>query len=154
MSFVFKLVMNSSTFPTNFFNMLEEKKDSLSQFMKKQISEKSSKKAVVSKTNNATKNAKSDDQQKENEKENDENQEEMTEEEKLEEAKKASRNKAGERDQTEMIKKLILENIIKYTVLISFLVILAIGIIKFGPAILAFLNGFLYKIIMGALGVK
>lgn len=133
--------------------MLEEKKDSLSQFMKKQISEKSSKKAAA-KTNNAPKNAKSDEQAKESEKEKDENQDELTEEEQLEEAKKASRNKAGERDQTEMIKKLILENIVKYTVLISFLVILAIGIIKFGPAILAFLNGFLYKIIMGALGVK
>ena len=76
----------------------------------------------------------------------------MTEEEQLEEAKKASRNKAAERDQTEMLKKLFMENALKYIVVISVIAIFAIGIIKFGPAILAFFNGFLYKILMSALG--
>lgn len=80
--------------------------------------------------------------------------EDKSEEEKakeLEEAKKASRNKAGERDQVEMFKKLLIQNIMKYTLLIAMLAIFAIGIIKSGPAIVKFFNGFLSKILLGAL---
>lgn len=75
---------------------------------------------------------------------------EMTEEELLEDAKKASRNKAVERDQTEMIKKLVLQNIIKYTSLILVLVILIIGIIKFVPALGGFIASFIRSFIFGA----
>jgi len=130
--------------------MSEKNKEMLTTLMKKQISEKSSKKNSAPKSVNpaqgAEKAAEDGDEKK------DENGEEMTEEEQLEEAKKASKNKSAQFDQTEMIKKLILESGLKYTVLIGVLVLFAIGVIKFGPAILEFFNGLLYKIIMGALG--
>lgn len=136
--------------------MSEKTKNSLSALMKKQMSE-TSKKNLAKKTAAAAASA-SKEAGKENkdakETEKDAAQEEMTEEEKLEEAKKASKNKAGERDQTDMIKKMILENIAKYTLLISILVVLAIGLIKFGPEMMRFLNGVFYKVLMGALGSK
>ena len=75
----------------------------------------------------------------------------MTDEEKLEEAKKESRNKAAKFDQTGMFKKLILQNLVKYTIVIASMVIMAIGIIEFGPALFGMLNGLISKIIFGAL---
>jgi hypothetical protein len=69
----------------------------------------------------------------------------------LEEAKKASRHKAAERNQSEMIKKLFIENIAKYTLLIAAMVIFAIGIIELGPQLLGLLNGLIFKVLMGAL---
>jgi hypothetical protein len=117
--------------------MSEKNKEMLSSLMKKQISEKSSKKTseLV-----AAPNAKK-------------TQEELETEE-LEEAKKVSKGKAADYDQSEMIKKLILESGLKYTLLILILIIFTIGLIKFGPAIIAFFNGLLYKIIMAALNAK
>lgn len=130
--------------------MSDKTNESLSAFMKKQISEKSSKNNLAKKSTNT---------QKDNNQEIGEDQEdiqsaeeEMTEEEQLEEAKKASRNKAAERDQTEMFKKLIMESISKYAMLISGLVILSIGVIKFGPELLKFLNGLIFRVLMGSLG--
>jgi len=79
---------------------------------------------------------------------------EMTEEEVLEDAKKGSKNKAAQYDQTEMIKKLIMENIVKYVVIISVLVVLAIGAIEIGPAFFHMLNGLLSKVLFGALSGK
>ena len=76
----------------------------------------------------------------------------MSEEEELEDAKKASRNKAAQIDQTEMIKKMIIENVVKYTVLIAVITIFAFGIIKFGAAFLAAINGLVFKALMSALG--
>ena len=81
-----------------------------------------------------------------------ESEEEKAEKEELEEAKKLSRNKAADRDQTEMIKKLIIESIVKYSVLISLLVVTSIAIIKFGPALATSLNGALSKVLMSAIG--
>lgn len=78
----------------------------------------------------------------------------MTEEEELEDAKKESRNKAAEMDQTDMIKKMIMENIVKYTVVIAVITILAFAVIKLGAAFLAAVNGLVYKILMSALGQK
>lgn len=78
----------------------------------------------------------------------------MTEEEELEDAKKASRNKAAQVDQTEMFKKLIMENIVKYTVMITVLVIISLGVIKFGVAFLEMMNGLFYKALMYALHSK
>jgi len=121
----------------------------LRSLMKKQISEKSSKKNSAPKSVNPTQGAANDAAEGEKK---DENEEEMTEEEQLEEAKKASKNKSAQYDQTEMIKKLILESGLKYSVIIGVLVLFSIGVIKFGPAILAFFNGLLYKMMMAALG--
>ncbi len=128
--------------------MSEKTQASLSSFMKKQIKAKSVKKSNNSKSlSNPGKPGavKAEDESKNPE------QEEMTDEEKLEEAKKSSRHKASQFDQTDMIKKLILQNIAKYTIVISVMVIFAVGIIKFGPAIFSMLNGLLSKIIFGAL---
>ena len=72
----------------------------------------------------------------------------MTEEEKLEEAKKESRNKAAVTDQTEMFKKLILESIMKYVLLITLLVVVAIGVIKLGPVLFDMLHGLLFKVLL------
>lgn len=132
--------------------MSEESNKSLSLFMKKQISEKSSKKKTEIKADAIAKAKKEADKKNGIEQEEVKpGEEDMTDEEKLEEAKKASRNKAAEMDQTEMFKKMLLENIVKYTVLVAVLVMFAIGIIKFGPAIMHMLDGLLTKILLGAI---
>ena len=133
--------------------MSEKIQKSLSLFMKKQASEKSSKKVAKKATVAVAKDQDKD--KKDTEKDLDKEQEspeqaEMTDEEKLEDAKKASRNKAAQLDQTEMFKKLILQSIVKYTVIIAGLVIFTVGIIKLGPAVAAFFNGFVYKLVMQA----
>lgn len=130
--------------------MPEKNKEMLTALMKKQISEKSSKKNSAPKSVNPSQSS-ANGEQKEGENKG-ENEEEMSEEEQVEEAKKASKGKSAQYDQTEMIKRLILESGLKYTVIIGVLVLFAIGVIKFGPAVLAFFNGLLYKILMGALG--
>jgi len=133
--------------------MSEKNKESLYTLMKKQISEKSSKKNVVKKSPAVLAKEKSAKEKKDGEKENENpEEEEMTEEEELEEAKDASKNKASKRDQTEMFKKLILQNLAKYVLLATILVVASIGVIKFGPALFKMLNGLLYKILMGSLG--
>ncbi len=74
----------------------------------------------------------------------------MSEEEKLEDAKKASRNKAAERDQTEMLKKLLIESAVKYLLVVAVLVIFSLGIIKYGPEVVGLLNGLIFKSIIGS----
>ena len=130
--------------------MSEKTKESLSVFMKKQISEKSSKKTLAKKLNAAA--AKNLQPGQEKEKEGESPEDEMTDEEKLEEAKKASRNKAAGQDQTEMLKKLFMENCAKYLLMISMLVVLSIGVIKFGPVMVGALNGLVTKMILGSFG--
>ena len=130
--------------------MSEKTKESLSVFMKKQISEKSSKKTLAKKLNAAA--AKNLQAGQEKEKDGASLEDEMTDEEKLEEAKKASRNKAAGQDQTEMLKKLFMENCAKYLLMISMLVVLSIGVIKFGPAMVGALNGLVTKMILGSFG--
>lgn len=76
---------------------------------------------------------------------------EMSEEEQLEEAKKLSSSKASQRNQTEMVKRLIIENVTKYVVIILVMLILAFSIIKSGPAIVQFFDGLISKIIFGAI---
>ena len=135
--------------------MSKQNKVALSSFMKKQISEKSSKKTVASKVHDNNPAAAKEKDAANGENQEQKNQEELTEEEEaeaLEEAKKASKSKAAQFDQTDMIKKLIVENIIKYVVIICVLIIASIGVIKFGSAFLAFLNGLLYSVIMSAFG--
>ncbi len=131
--------------------MSEQNKNPLASFMKKQISEKSSKNNL-SRAGQKKSPGSIGGKQKAN-KENSQ-EEEMSEEEQLQEAKKASRYKAAGHDQSEMIKKLFIESIAKYTLLIAVLVIFAIGMIELGPTLLSLLNGLIFKVLMGALQSK
>jgi len=124
--------------------MSEQAKKSLLHFMKKQISEKSSK--INAEHKLAVSHHKSHDESKETKDE-----EEITEEEELEEAKKESMNKAAEFNQAEMMKKLALETFVKYTILVAVCVIFAIGLIQFGPAVAEFFNGVVFKALMATL---
>jgi uncharacterized membrane protein YdbT with pleckstrin-like domain len=129
--------------------MSEKTKESLSVFMKKQISEKSSKKTLAKKLNAAaTKNLQSDSKK---DKENTDSEDEMTDEEKLEEAKKLSRGKASQQDQSEMLKKLFLETAAKYTLLFVGLALLSIAVIKYGPVLIGLLNGLVFKSIISTI---
>lgn len=133
----------------------EKSQDLFYSFMKKQINSKKNKpeiKNVVKKKAEKTKE-KNDAEPESSEKE-DCAEEEMTEDEKLEEAKKESRNKAAQVDQTEMFKKLIMENFVKYAVLTAVLVIFAFAVIKFGSAFLTMINGIVFKALMSALKTK
>ncbi len=127
--------------------MNNKTKESLSLFMKKQHEEKSIKKIAQKKQDISP--SKKDSDEKNDKKENPA-EEEMSEEEKLEDAKKASRNKAAERDQTEMLKKLFIENVAKYVLVIAVLVIFSLGIIKYGPEVIGLLNGLIFKSIIGS----
>lgn len=123
--------------------MSEQAKKSLLHFMKKQISEKSSK--INAEHKLAVSHHKSHDESKKTKDEG-----ELTEEE-LEEAKKESVNKAAELNQVEMIKKLALEAFVKYTILVAVCVIFAIGLIQFSPAVAEFFNGVVFKALMATL---
>lgn len=124
--------------------MVEKTKETLANFMKKQAINKASKQNGTKKSTPSLNSAKT-----KTNKENFEGEEEMSEEEKLEEAKKESRNKAAIADQTEMFKKLILESIAKYVLLITLLVVVAIGVIKLGPVLFEMLHGLLFKVLLG-----
>ena len=124
--------------------MSEQIKKSLSSFMKKQIDEKSSKK-------NSTTNSLANTFGAEKESEKNLSEEEKKEKEELTEAKKASRAKAANFDQSGMIKKLMLESIAKYTLMITLLVICAIGVIEIGPKLLESLHGLLGKLLLKSL---
>ena len=145
-------------FRTLYLQMSDQEKnqDPFSLFMKKQVKSKmkdAELKSATKKKPGKTKE-KVDAETGESEKQDEYLEEEMTEEEELEEAKKESRNKAAQTDQTEMFKKLIIENIVKYTVLIAVLIIFAFAVIKFGSAFLAMVNGLIFKALMGALSAK
>lgn len=127
--------------------MEESNKNLLSSFMKKQINHKIDKnpKGQNSFFSEAT-----------NKQENDATEKVLTPEEKataeeLAEAKKLSRNKAAEQNQTQMFKKLLLENLFTYSMMIIFLIILSIAAIKLGPAVLNSLNGLISKLFLMAL---
>lgn len=129
--------------------MSDKTTESLSSFMKKQMSEKSSKKNIAKKSSQAANKKSSTD--------NDDDQEqvidnEMTEEELLEDAKKASRNKAAQQNQIDMFKKLIKETVGKYVILIAVLAVCSIGIIEIAPALFNLLNGLIFKATIGSLG--
>lgn len=133
----------------------EKSQDLFSSFMKKKIASQKKGAEVKAVVKNKTEKKKDNsDPQSEGADDDQNNDEEMTEEEELEEAKKESRNKAAETDQTEMFKKLIMENVVKYAVVIAVLLIFAFAVIKFGAAFLAMVNGLIYKVLMGGLGAK
>lgn len=127
--------------------MSEKTKESLSVFMKKQISEKSRKTLHPQTSSPDAKNLEQNKAKEESALEG----EEMTDEEKLEEVKKESRSKAAGRDQTEMLKKLLFENVMRYTLVVLVLVLLAVTVITIGPKIVAFFNGLIFKAIMGSI---
>ncbi len=128
--------------------MVEKSQESLMNFMKKQASIKVSKQKSDKKSTNSLVADKAKDKKKDGEiKAVDD--EEMTEEEKIEEAKKESRGKLANTDQTEMLKKLFIESIAKYVLLITLLVVSAIGVIKLGPVFLEFLHGLFFRVLVG-----
>jgi hypothetical protein len=118
--------------------------------MKKQISEKSTKKNFAKKTSPSNSNKTFDKKNKKGENEPSK-EDEISEEEKLENAKKDSRNKAAKINQSSMIKKLILQNLAKFTLIIAVFSVVTIGIIQAAPAMFVFLNGLISKILMSAL---
>lgn len=100
---------------------VENSPKSLAGFMKKQAVAK----AVKAKDMKALKKAKID------EKENEEN-------EALENAKKESNASAADFNKSEMIKRMILESIVRYTALVILIVCVAMASIKIIPAIITF----------------
>lgn len=127
--------------------MEESNANPFSAFMEKQINKKTDKSQKTGKTFFGDS---SDDQK------NDKEQKVLTAEEEaaaeeLEEAKKLSRNKAAAQNQTRMLKKLFLENLLKYALIMTFLIILAIAAIKLGPTLLKSLNGIISKLFLMAL---
>ena len=109
---------------------MSEQNEQLFAFMKKQISEKSTKKTAHPTNSTVSTAAKSADSTKNPTDEN-----EMNEEEQLEEAKKLSKNKAAQRNNAELVKRMLVENLTKYALLISFLTVFAFAVIKAGPGI-------------------
>lgn len=130
--------------------MTGKSNSALQSFMKKQITEKSTKKNLIEQSIFSDKNDKSGD---ENENEKDEEKEKLNEEEEkekkeLEDAKQASRSKASQMDQTEMLKKLIVQNAVKFILIIGSMLALAYGIIEVGPKLFSSLNGALINTIL------
>ena len=130
--------------------MSQEIEKKLSSFMKKQINEKSTKKNLNSK-NSPLNSKKTLDQKNKKEGGKSSSEDEISDEEKLENAKKDSKNKAANFNQSAMIKKLILQNLAKYTLIVAIFSLVTIGIIQSGPAIFGFLSGLISKFLMSAL---
>lgn len=132
--------------------MSTKNSNALASFMKKQIVEKSNKKSLMAQ--NLFANEQDDNQKEESQDEKKEEQslteEEEQEKKELEEAKKASRSKAAQMDQTEMFKKLLIQNAIKFIVLIGSMIILAYGVIEVGPKIISSLNGAVIKAVVNS----
>lgn len=125
--------------------MPEKVISSLEDFMKKNIKEKSRKLAIAKKSLNSVSSI-SVDKNAEIKTE-----EEIADEEKLEEAKKESKGKAANYDQSDMIKKLIMESIVKYVVIIAIFVICALGLLKFLPTVMSMLNGALHNLFISSM---
>lgn len=127
--------------------MTQKSQEALTKFMTKQASKKLQSQNNVKKSHlNSTKNG--ENKNKKDEKEQ-ENQEEMSDEEKLAEAKKESQAKLENVDRTGMYKKLFLEAISKYVLLIALLVTIAFAIITLAPAFFEFLHGLFLRMLLG-----
>lgn len=125
--------------------MTQEKKATLTSLMKKQISAKPAKKTSIFDLKAGDANPKDE---KKEEKKTDE---EIAQEEALEEARKSSNSKAANYNQSEMLKKLLIENIVRYGTLIGVLAILAIAVINSGPAIMEFFHGLISNVLFSAI---
>jgi hypothetical protein len=131
--------------------MAQDPQDPLMTFMQKQAEKKSTSKKNVAEKAAKPLHLKKSSENSENKDENVE-EEEMTEEEKLAEAKKESVGKAASyQDTSEMYKRLFIETTTRYVLLISLLVGSIIALIKLMPAIVAFINGLLSRILLGGL---
>ncbi|GDX36160.1 hypothetical protein LBMAG18_06710 [Alphaproteobacteria bacterium] len=123
----------------------------LASFMKKQISEKSSKTNFISQSifgdNNNNQNNK--EETKEDSKEDKVSEEEEKEKKEVEQAKLASKTKAAQMDQTEMLKKIVIQNAIKFILIIGAMFGLAYAIIEVGPKMIVSLNGVFLKAFFG-----
>ncbi len=142
-----KLLAQTGATKTN-----EENQEKLSAFMKNQINKKNEAKKIQSKSKIVAKSASSNNSKKDGESTGEEvNNEsgEMTEEEKLEEAKKESRKKSENYDQSKMLKKLLIETILKIVVGGSLIVAVIFAVVEFMPIITSFFSGFIIKLITG-----
>jgi len=122
----------------------------LATLMKKQITEKNTKKNLIEQSL-FTDNTKEAEEEKDKEKDKDKeklSEEEEKEKKELEDAKQASRSKASQMDQTEMLKKLIVQNVVKLVLIIGSMLILAYGVIEVGPKLFSSLNGALMNTII------
>jgi hypothetical protein len=129
--------------------MTGKSNSALQSFMKKQITEKSTKKNLIEQSIISDKNDKSDDENEKDEEKEKLDEEEEKEKKELEDAKQASRLKASQMDQTEMLKKLIVQNAVKLILIIGSMLALAYGIIEVGPKLFSSLNGVLIYSILG-----
>lgn len=123
----------------------------LASFMKKQITEKSTKISVIDQS--IFGNNKDDKDDKEETKE-EAKEEKLSEEEKekkeVEQAKLASKMKAAQMDQTEMLKKLFIQNAMKFILIIGTMLGLAYAVIEVGPKMIGSLNGAFIKAFLGS----
>jgi Flp pilus assembly protein TadB len=76
---------------------------------------------------------------------------EIKEAEELDEAKKTSKAKSANFDQSGMIKKMVLETLVKYGFMVLFIVILIVAVINLGPFIGNLLHGLIFKTVIGAI---
>jgi len=111
--------------------------------MKKQITEKSTKTSVIDQSifGNNSKDNDDKDQAKEEVKEEKLSKEEEKEKKEVEQAKLASKMKAAQMDQTEMLKKLVIQNAMKFILIIGTMLGLAYAVIEVGPKMINSLNG-------------
>ena len=124
----------------------------LASFMKKQITEKSIKNSVIDQSlfsnNKDDKNDK--EETKKETKEEKLSEEEEKEKKEVEQAKLASKMKASQMDQTEMLKKLFIQNAMKFILIIGTMLGLAYAIIEVGPKMIGSLNGAFLKAFLGS----
>ncbi len=123
--------------------MTAKSTEALASFMKKQINEKVAKKSLIEQsifTAQDDKDGEDGDKEKDKDIEN-LSEEEEKEKKELEDAKLASRLKVAQMDQTDMLKKLIIQNAVKFALVICVMAALAYAIIEVGPALFSSLNG-------------
>jgi hypothetical protein len=118
--------------------MSDNSQEILSSFMKKQIS----KKAKKSSSEVANKSFSDD---KEKNFKNPESKEEEEKKKQLEEAKKEAINQARNSNQAMMIRKLMIQNIVKFFAIMLVLVLVFITLVEVVPSSLRFINVMIHK---------
>lgn len=126
--------------------MSKNLKENLGAFMVKKMNEKPVKK--VAPESSIFKSNQEDEKDKAKEKPKTE--EEIKAQEELNEAKKTSKAKASNYNQSEMVKKLVLEAIVKYGSMALFIIFLLVAVINLGPFMGNLLHGLIFKTMMGA----
>jgi hypothetical protein len=126
--------------------MSKNLKENLGAFMVKKMNEKPAKKATpefaIFKPTDENKQDKIEEKPK--------TEKEIKEAQELDEAKKTSKAKAANFDQSGMVKKLILEALVKYGAMALFIVFLIVAVLNLGPFIGNLLHGLIFKTIIGA----